>query len=70
MKSLQIIQIHFKKTQIVSVFFKRNPYWQYHEIPWNMLHMFVLEEKSPSSTLEIMKYILVADFNGAGFKSQ
>lgn len=35
-----------------------------------MLHMFVLEEKSPTSTSEIVKYILIADFNGAGFKSQ
>lgn len=32
--------------------------------------MFVLEEKSPLSDLEIMKYVLVGDFNGAGLKSQ
>lgn len=31
--------------------------------------MVVLEEKSPS-TSEIVKYIQIADFNGAGFKSQ
>lgn len=69
-KSLQIIQDHFKNTQILPVFLKRNPYWQYHEIPWNIIHMFVLEEKSPLSALEIMKYVLVGDFNGAGLKSQ
>lgn len=69
-KSLRIIQAYFKNTQIVPVFLKRSLYWQYHEIPWNTLHMFVLEEKSPLFALEIMKYVLVGDFNGAGLKSQ
>lgn len=35
-----------------------------------MLHMFVLEEKSPHATLEMWKYSLTAGFCGAGFQSQ